>query len=52
MVSKIKLKQELDTIYEEILIGFILELRKQNVSGREIGRKLVDLTELMEVWDA
>ena len=49
---KENLKTKLDECYEEVLIGFILELRKQNVNGREIGRYLADLIQLMEVWYA
>jgi len=38
--------------YEEILIGFMIELNEQNVSCREIGRELAKITEVMRCRDA
>ena len=46
------LKTKFNECYEEILIGFILELKKTNNSGRNIGRKLANLIEFMEIWNA
>ncbi len=51
MVSK-TVKDYLDENYEEVLIGFMIELNEQNVSARDIGRELAKITELMRCRDA
>ena len=51
MVSK-TVKDYLDENYEEVLIGFMIELNEQNVPARELGRELAKITELMRCRDA
>ena len=47
----VKIIEEIDEMYEEILIGFILELKEQNVNGREIGKELARITQIIGVWE-
>ena len=45
-------KDYLDENYEELLIGFIIELNEQNMPVRDIGRQLAKITELLRCRDA
>ena len=46
------MREHLDEIYEDILIGFILELNKQNKqNGKKVGEELAKLTEMLRCWD-
>ena len=52
-MKETKLIKHFEEIYEEILIGFIMELKRQNRSdGRLIGKELAKLTEIMRSWNA
>lgn len=50
--EEIRLCEKLADIYESIIAGFIIELVNQNVDGRDIGKSLAKIIEIMENYNA
>ena len=47
----VKIREVFDEMYEDMLMGFIIELKEQNVNGRKIGKELARITQIIGVWE-
>ena len=46
-----KIIKRIEDEYEELICGFISELKRQGVSGREIGIRLAEIIEIFKEWE-
>ena len=49
--TKMKIIKRIEDEYEELICGFISELKRQGVSGREIGIRLAQIIEIFKEWE-
>jgi len=47
-----RIKEKINELYEEIIIGFILKANGDNQDGRKIGARLYELISIMENYYA